>query len=88
MKCISGSTSGLLLDLLYMAYESTFGLYGSLYHFMLAWIVLFDPPLYMGIAILRGAQSVLVCYFGEGHKSVWAGNKSAWAGTQVVQPFF
>ena len=55
IKCISGGTSGLLLDLLYFAHERTFGQYGSLYHFILAWIVLVDPPLYMGMAILKGA---------------------------------
>ena len=56
MKYVLGGASGLLLDLLYLAYNSTFGHYGSLYHFMLAWIVLYDPPLYMGITILKGAQ--------------------------------
>ena len=56
MMCTSGGASGLLLDLLYLVCESTFGHYGFLYHFILAWIVLFDPPLYMGMAMLRATQ--------------------------------
>ena len=52
---------GLLIDLLYSVYESTFGHYGSLYHFMLAWIVLFDPPLYVGMAMLKATRK----YVGE-----------------------
>ena len=55
MICILGGTSGFLLDLLYLACERTFGHYGSLYHFMLAWIILFGTPLYMGMGILKGA---------------------------------
>ena len=43
-------------------YESTFRHNGSLYHFILAWIVLFDPPLYMGMAMLRGAQKYVGMY--------------------------
>ena len=57
---------GLLLDLLYFAHESTFGHYGSLYHFMLAWIVLFIPPLYMGMAMLKGAQKYVGVLFQHG----------------------
>ena len=59
---------GLLIDLLYFAYESTFGHYGYLYHFMLAWIVLFDPPLYMGMAMLKGAQKYVGMLFWHGAK--------------------
>ena len=44
------------VDLLYFVCNSTFGLYGFLYHFMLAWIVLFDPLLIMGMSMLRAAQ--------------------------------
>ena len=44
-----------LLDLIYFAHESTFGDYGSLYHFMLAWIILFVLFLYIGMAMLKGA---------------------------------
>ena len=60
----------LLIDLLYFVYESTFGYYSSLYHFVLAWIVLFVPLLYIGMAILKGTcKSILACYFGMVHKS-------------------
>ena len=61
---------------------------------MLAWIVLFDPPLYMGMAIIKAGQK----YVGElfwcstelsmVHKLAWVVNKLAQAGTQVVQPSF
>ena len=54
---------GLLLDLLYFVYESTFGHYGSLYHFMLARIVLFDPPLYIGMTMLKGSQKYVGVLF-------------------------
>ena len=47
---------GLLIDLLYFVHESTFGHYDCLYHFILAWIVLFDPPLYMGMAMIKAAR--------------------------------
>ena len=47
---------GLLIDLLYLVYESTFGHYGSFYHFMLAWITLFYPPLYIGMPMLKGTR--------------------------------
>ena len=78
MMCISGGSSSLLLDLLYLACESTFGHYGSLYHFMLAWIILFDPPLYMGMTMLKGTWK----YVGIlAHKSVgMVGNKLVLAG--------
>ena len=56
----------LLIDLLYFAHESTLGNYGYLYHFMLAWIVLFDPPLYMGMAMLKGAQKYVGMLFWHG----------------------
>ena len=46
---------GLLVDLLYLAHESTFGHCGSLGYFMLAWIVLFEAPEYMGMAMRKGA---------------------------------
>ena len=55
---------GLLLDLLYFICNSTFGLYGFLYHFMLAWIVLFDPPLCMGMSMLRAARKYVGAYLG------------------------
>ena len=51
-----GGHLDVLIDLLYFMYESTFGQYGSLYHLMLAWIILFYPPLYMGMAMIKGAQ--------------------------------
>ena len=54
---------GLLLDLLYLAHGSTFGHYGSLDHFMLAWIVLFEVPLYMGMAMIKGAQKYVGVFF-------------------------
>ena len=63
MMCILGGASGLLLDLLYLAYESTFGHYGSLYHFMLAWIVFFDLPLNVGMTIIRGTQKYIGVLF-------------------------
>ena len=53
---------GLLLDLFNFVCGSTFGLYGSLYHFMLAWIVLLDPPLCMGMAMLRAARKYVGTY--------------------------
>ena len=52
-----------LLDLLYFEHESTFGQYSSLDHFMLAWIVLFDPPLYMGMAMIRGSRKYIGMFF-------------------------
>ena len=57
---------GLLSDLLYFVYESVFGHYGSLYHFILAWIILFIPPLYMGMAMLKGAQKYVGLLFQRG----------------------
>ena len=63
LKCILGGTSGLLLDLLYFTYESTFVCYGYLYHFMLAWIFLFDPPLYIGMAMLKATQKYVGMLF-------------------------
>ena len=62
---------GFLLGLLYFVYNSTFSLYGSMFHFMLAWIVLFDPPLYMGIAILRVAHKYIGAYLSMAHKSAY-----------------
>ena len=44
--------------------NSTFGLYGFLNHFMLAWIILFDPPLSMGMSMLRAAQKYVGIYLG------------------------
>ena len=35
---------------------------------MLAWIVLFDPPLCMGMAMLRAAQKYVGAYLGVTHK--------------------
>ena len=52
-----------------------------MYHFMLAWIVLFDPLLCMGMAMLKGAQKYVGmlfrrgAYVGVAHKLAWAGNK-------------
>ena len=57
---------GLLLRLLYLANESTFGRYGSLDHFTLAWIVFFEVPLYMGMAMVRGAQKSVGASFQHG----------------------
>ena len=57
---------GLHIDLLYFASESTFGHYGYLYHFMLGWIVLFVPPLYMSIAMLKGTQKYVGMLFWHG----------------------
>ena len=57
---------GLLIDLLYLAYESTFGRFGSLFHFILAWIVLFYPPLYMGVAMIKGTQNYISLLFWHG----------------------
>ena len=54
---------GLLIDLLYFIYKSTFGHYGSLYHFILAWIVLSYIPLYMGMAMLKAAQKYVGMLF-------------------------
>ena len=62
---------GLLLVLLYLAHESTFGHYGPLDHFMLACIVLFEAPLYMGMAIIRGAQKYISLFPGMVHKLAW-----------------
>ena len=59
LKCILGGASGFSVDLLYFGCGSTFGLYGSIFHFMLAWIVLFDLPLCMGMAMLRSAQKFI-----------------------------
>ena len=65
-----GGASGFAVDLLYFMCGSTFGLYGSLHHFILAWIILFDPPLCMGMAMLRAAQKYIGAYLGIVHKSV------------------
>ena len=73
-----GGASELLLDLLHFTYESTFGHYGSLYHFMLAWIVLFDLALYMGMAMLKGTRKYVSMFFGIVHKSV---QSVSWRGT-------
>ena len=64
MKCISGGASGFAVDLLYFVCNSTFGLYGSIYHFMLAWIFLFDPPLSIGMAMLRATRKYVGAYLG------------------------
>ena len=66
MICILGGVLRLLLELLYLAYESTFGHYGSLYHFILDWIVLFDPLLYIGMAMLKGAGKYVGVLFWHG----------------------
>ena len=58
------------IDLLYLMHESTFGHYGSLDHFMLAWIVLFDPPLCMGMAMIKGARKYVGMHFLV-HKLAW-----------------
>ena len=62
--CILGGISGFVYRS--VAFESTFGHSGSLYYFMLAWIVLFDPPLYMGMAMLNGAQKYIGILFRHG----------------------
>ena len=54
---------GLLLDLLYFVHKSTFGYYGFLDHFMLAWVVLFVVPLYMGMALRKGTRKYIGMYF-------------------------
>ena len=64
MKCISGGASGFAVDPLYFVCNSTFGLYGFLYTFMLAWIDLFGLPLCMGISMLRAAQKYVGIYLG------------------------
>ena len=71
LKYILGGASGFAVYLLYFAYDRTFGLYGSLYYFMLAWIVLLDPTLCMGVAMLRGAQKYVGAYLGMAHKLAW-----------------
>ena len=57
---------GLLIDLLYLVYESIFGHYSSLNYFVLAQILLFDPPLYMGKDILKGTQKYVGILFWLG----------------------
>ena len=64
LKCISGGASGFAVDLLYFMCNSTFGLYGFLYTFMLAWIVLFGPLLGMGMSMLRAARKYVGTYLG------------------------
>ena len=84
MMCFSVCSSRLPLDLLYFMHESTFGHYGSLYHFMLARIILFNPPLYMGMAMLKATRKYFSVLFwcgtevGAVHKSVQAGK--SWHG--------
>ena len=56
----------LLIDLLYFVHKTTFGHYGSLDHLMLAWIVLFGPPLYMDMAMIKGAQKYVGIFFWHG----------------------
>ena len=61
---------------------------------MFAWIVLFNPPLYMDMAMLKVTQKYISEFFwhsahiGMVYKLVWVGNKSAWVGTQVAWPSF
>ena len=57
---------GSLVDLLYLAHESTFGHCSSLGHFILAWIVLFEVPLYMGMALRKGTQKYVGMFFQHG----------------------
>ena len=70
MKCISG---GILLQI--VVDESTFGHYGSLDHLILAWIVLFDPPLYMGMAMIKGTQKYVGVFFGG---TAWCISRHGW----------
>ena len=42
--------------------NSMFGLYGFSNYFMLAWIVLFDSPLSMGMSMLRAARKYVGAY--------------------------
>ena len=60
----------LLLVLLYLAFQCAFVHCGSLSHFMLAWIDLFDAPWYMDIAMRKGAQYYASMIFSTAHKSV------------------
>ena len=48
----------------------------TLYHFMLAWIVLFDPPLYMGMAMLRATCKVYRHIISARQCISWHGNIS------------
>ena len=69
---------GLLLDLLYLAHQSAFGHCGSLSHFILNCIVLFDAPYYIGIAMKKGAWNYIGIFFSMVHKLVQAENKLPW----------
>ena len=53
----------MLVDLLYLAHKSTFGHCDSLGHFMLAWIVLFEVPEYMAMAMKKGTQKYIRVFF-------------------------
>ena len=48
----------------YFVRNSTFGLNGFSYYFMLAWIVLFGLPLCMGMSMLRAARKYVGTYLG------------------------
>ena len=59
--------------------------YGSLDHFMLAWIILLDSPLYMGMAMIKGAQKYVGMWyisFSMVHKSGAAGQYISWRGQE------
>ena len=56
------------VDMLYFACGSTFGLYSFMFHFKLAWIVLFDPLLCIGMAMLRATQKYVGAYLSTVHK--------------------
>ena len=64
LKCISGGASGFAVDLLCFVCNSMFGLYGFLYTFMLAWIILFGLPLCMGMSMSRAARKNVGAYLG------------------------
>ena len=59
-----GGVSGFAIDLLYFVRNSTFGLNGFSYYFMLAWIVLFGLPLCMDMSMLRAARKYVGAYLG------------------------
>ena len=60
----------------------------------MAWIVLFEPPLCIDMAMLKAAQkyvgllSQCSALVGMARKLEWVGNKSVQVGIQVIQPSF
>ena len=54
MKCILGGISGFAVRPVVFSAPENFGHCSSLSHFILAWIVLFEAPHCMGMAMRKG----------------------------------